>query len=54
MLINKVDLCGVNTAKLPVLSSEEKKALFDRILQGDLAAREQFKKLVLTSIILIF
>ncbi|MBR3919428.1 MAG: RNA polymerase sporulation sigma factor SigG [Clostridia bacterium] len=42
MLINKVDLCGVNTAKLPVLSSEEKKALFDRILQGDLAAREQF------------
>lgn len=42
MLINKVDLCGVNTAKLPVLSSEEKKVLFDRILQGDLAAREQF------------
>lgn len=42
MLINKVDLCGVNTAKLPVLSSEEKKALFDRILQGDSAAREQF------------
>lgn len=42
MLINKVELCGVNTAKLPVLSSEEKKSLFNRILQGDLAAREQF------------
>ena len=42
MLINKVELCGVNTAKLPVLSSEEKKSLFNRIMQGDLAAREQF------------
>lgn len=42
MLINKVELCGVNTAKLPVLSANEKKALFKRILQGDNAAREEF------------
>ena len=32
MLINKVELCGVNTAKLPVLSAEEKKKLFEKIL----------------------
>lgn len=42
MLINKVELCGVNTAKLPVLSAEEKKKLFEKILQGDSDAREQF------------
>lgn len=42
MLINKVELCGVNTAKLPVLSAEEKKKLFEKILQGDSEAREQF------------
>lgn len=42
MLINKVELCGVNTAKLPVLSAEEKKKLFEKILQGDNQAREQF------------
>lgn len=42
MLINKVELCGVNTAKLPILSTEEKKKLFEKILQGDNQAREQF------------
>ena len=42
MLINKVELCGVNTAKLPVLSADEKKKLFERILQGDNSAREEF------------
>ena len=42
MLINKVELCGVNTAKLPVLSADEKKKLFEKILQGDNSAREEF------------
>lgn len=42
MLINKVELCGVNTAKLPVLSANEKKKLFEKILQGDNSAREEF------------
>ena len=37
-----MELCGVNTAKLPVLSAEEKKKLFEKILQGDSDAREQF------------
>ncbi len=42
MALNKVYLCGVNTSKLPVLSEEEKKRLFDRIEEGDAKARQQF------------
>jgi RNA polymerase sporulation-specific sigma factor len=42
MLTNKVEICGVNTAKLPVLKNDEKKALFDRILKGDTEAREEY------------
>lgn len=40
----KVEICGVNTAKLPVLKEEEKDALFTRIKQGDAAARETYIK----------
>ena len=40
----KVEICGVNTAKLPLLSEEEKKELFDKIGKGDRAARETFIK----------
>ncbi|MGL5434254.1 MAG: RNA polymerase sporulation sigma factor SigG [Lachnospiraceae bacterium] len=40
----KVEICGVNTAKLPLLTNEEKDALFKRILDGDLDAREQYIK----------
>src|SRR5574344_39271 len=40
----KVEICGVNTAKLPVLKDEEKDALFARIKQGDIAAREEYIK----------
>ena len=32
MALNKVEICGVNTAKLPVLTSEEKEELFHRII----------------------
>ncbi len=39
---NKVEICGVNTAKLPVLKGDEKKLLFEKILQGDLDAREKY------------
>ncbi len=42
MALNKVIICGVNTSKLPLLSNEEKEALFERIDQGDMEAREQF------------
>ncbi len=38
----KVEICGVNTAKLPILTRAEKEELFDRIDQGDKEAREEF------------
>ena len=41
-MIKKVEICGVNTSKLPVLSNEEKEKLFIRIKNGDNAAREEF------------
>ena len=44
MARNKVIICGVNTSKLPLLSEDEKKALFEQIERGDKTAREQFIK----------
>ncbi len=44
MALYKVEICGVNTAKLPLLKNEEKKELFDRILKGDKEARELYIK----------
>ncbi len=44
MALNKVEICGVNTSKLPLLTSEEKDALFARILKGDKNAREEYIK----------
>ena len=41
-MIKKVEICGVNTSKLPVLSNEEKNELFEKIKQGDAVAREKF------------
>jgi len=41
-LIKKVEICGVNTAKLPVLSNEEKNELLGKIKAGDTEAREIF------------
>lgn len=38
----KVDLCGINTNTLPLLSNEEKDELFEKILQGDKSAREKY------------
>lgn len=42
MALNKVEICGVNTSRLPVLTNDEKDALFVRIRQGDENARELF------------
>ena len=42
ILINKVEIAGVNTAKLPVLSNEEKQELLIKIKNGDNDAREKF------------
>lgn len=41
MQYNKVELCGVNTSKLKVLSEAEKIALLERCRDGDLAARDE-------------
>ena len=44
MALNKVEICGVNTSKLPVLTAEEKAELFRRIKNGDEQARELYIK----------
>ena len=44
MALNKVEICGVNTARLPLLKNEEKEALFERIKEGDSEARELYIK----------
>ena len=44
MMVNKVELCGVNTSKLPLLKEEEKAELFERIQAGDEEAREKYIK----------
>jgi len=41
-LINKVEISGVNTSNLPVLSNEEKNELLVKIKNGDLQARQKF------------
>lgn len=38
----KVDICGVNTSKLPILKEEEKEELFKKIKAGDQDARDQY------------
>ncbi|WP_353094051.1 RNA polymerase sporulation sigma factor SigG [Tissierella praeacuta] len=42
MHMSKVEICGVNTSKLPVLTNEEMQKLFIKIKAGDLKAREEF------------
>ena len=44
MALNKVEICGVDTSKLPLLKEDEKKALFVRIKQGDEQAKEEYIK----------
>ena len=40
-MLGKVDICGINTAKLKVLKSEESMTLLRRMRDGDMAAREE-------------
>ena len=44
MIINKVEICGVNTSKLPVLKEKEKRELLLKMRNGDTQARETFIK----------
>lgn len=41
MMVNKVEICGVNTSKLPVLSSSKMRTLFEAMQNGDPNARNQ-------------
>ncbi len=41
-MIKKVEICGVNTSKLPVLTNKGKEELFIKIKAGDKKAREEF------------
>ncbi len=41
MQSGKVEICGVNTAKLTVLSAKEKEVLLKRVKEGDEAARDE-------------
>jgi RNA polymerase sporulation-specific sigma factor len=43
-MINKVEICGVNTAKLPVLKENEMRQLLLNMKGGDEASREKFIK----------
>lgn len=42
--MNKVEISGVNTSSLPLLTTEEKDKLMDEIKKGDQEAREKFIK----------
>lgn len=44
MALFKVEICGVNTSKLPLLKNAEKEVLFKRIQSGDKEARELYIK----------
>ena len=44
MALNKVEICGVNTSRLPILTNEEKELLFEKIKKGDKEARELYIK----------
>ncbi|HDR4904461.1 TPA: RNA polymerase sporulation sigma factor SigG [Bacillus cereus] len=41
MTRNKVEICGVDTAKLPVLKNEEMRKLFLEMQSGEISAREK-------------
>lgn len=43
-MLNKVEICGVSTSNLPLLTREEKKELFKKIKEGDEEARQKFIK----------
>jgi len=41
MIVNKVEICGVNTSKLPVLKNAVMRELFAKMKDGDATAREK-------------
>ena len=41
-MINKLEICGVNTSKLPILTKEQKENLLKEIKEGNEEARKEF------------
>ena len=41
-MLRKVEICGVNTSKLPLLNKEEKEKLLIQIKEGNEEARQEF------------
>ncbi len=41
MIVNKVEICGVNTAKLPVISANKMRDMFVRLQSGELPLRNE-------------
>ena len=41
-MLNKVEICGVNTSKLPLLNKEQKEELLKKVKNGDEQARTDF------------
>lgn len=41
-MINKVEICGVDTSSLPLIPEKQLKSYFERIYAGDKRAREEF------------
>ena len=44
MFLNKVEICGVNTSELPLLSEEEKSSLFEELNREIPMPRDQYIK----------
>lgn len=42
MAANKVSICGIDTSRLPRITSERSRELMERIKSGDMDAREEF------------
>ena len=40
-MLNKVEICGVNTSKLPILSKEQKEEIIKKVKNGDEQARTE-------------
>ncbi len=42
MALHKVDICGLDTSKLPVIKHDESREMLMKIKEGDIEARERF------------
>lgn len=42
MIINKVEICGINTSQLPKIKSSDMREMIKKIQEGDTAVRDQF------------